>query len=258
MPDKKSCFCLKISFYILVSFIFLLSCKKEVKERTSAILAPKFKIFHCDTAGFIAENVFPYEINRFEYEINKFKKLDKESKQPENAIVFTGSSSIRKWDNLQEMFPQYKIIKRGFGGSTFPELIYYANDLIFKYKPKIVVIYEGDNDQYILTAEDIYINVCYLSNLIHQKLPKTKIIYLSAKPSPSRIRFLKSTALTNIYIEHYCQTDSLAYYVDIFDPMFDENGKIRTDIFKGDSLHLNNKGYKIWQKALLPLINRLM
>ncbi len=39
------------------------------------------------------------------------------------------------------------IINRGFGGSTFPEVIHYADRTIFKYHPKTVVIY-CENDMF--------------------------------------------------------------------------------------------------------------
>ena len=83
----------------------------------------------------------------FAEEIAAFKKQDKINMPPKNAILFVGSSSFRMWTDVQDAFPGYTIINRGFGGSALPDLIRYTNDIIVPYKPKQIVIYCGDNDQ---------------------------------------------------------------------------------------------------------------
>src|SRR5688500_7579202 len=79
-------------------------------------------------------------------EIQNFKKADKKHFPPQGCIVFTGSSTIRKWTELEETFKSYQAINRGFGGSTLPDLYRYTEDVIFPYKPRQIVIYCGDND----------------------------------------------------------------------------------------------------------------
>src|SRR6186997_156932 len=71
-------------------------------------------------------------------DIQKFKALDSAGMPPKNAIVFTGSSSFTRWTNVQERFPGYTIINRGFGGSKLPDVIRYVDDVVIKYKPKQV------------------------------------------------------------------------------------------------------------------------
>ena len=39
-------------------------------------------------------------------------------------------------------------------------------------------------------------------------------------------------------------------YADVWTPMLDSNGEVFKDIFLQDGLHLNEKGYKIWAKAI--------
>lgn len=36
--------------------------------------------------------------------------------------------------------------------------------------------------------------------------------------------------------------------------MFDKNGKIRTDIFLEDNLHMNAKGYEVWTGIIKPIL----
>jgi hypothetical protein len=79
-------------------------------------------------------------------EIQKFRQQDSISAPPAHPILFVGSSSFRMWKDVQSYFPGYTIINRGFGGSGLSNVIQYADDVIFKYNPRQIVIYCGEND----------------------------------------------------------------------------------------------------------------
>ena len=79
-------------------------------------------------------------------DIQNFKKQDSIHFPPKNAILFIGSSSFTKWTDVQDYFPGYTIINRGFGGSTLLDQIRYVNDIVFPYQPKQIIIYCGEND----------------------------------------------------------------------------------------------------------------
>ncbi|MEO5783678.1 MAG: G-D-S-L family lipolytic protein, partial [Ginsengibacter sp.] len=97
------------------------------------------------------QNVCAQQHPAFWDEIQVFKKQDSLHFSPKHAILFVGSSSFTKWTDVQNYFPGYKIINRGFGGSSLPDVIYYADDIIFRYYPKQIIIYCGEND---LAASD--------------------------------------------------------------------------------------------------------
>src|SRR4026207_285906 len=80
----------------------------------------------------------------FYNEIQVFKAADKQNPPPKDAIVFVGSSSFAMWTDVQDYFPGYKIINRGFGGSGLNDAIEYEDDIITPYHPKQVVIYSGE------------------------------------------------------------------------------------------------------------------
>ena len=50
------------------------------------------------------------------------------------------------WSNIQEYFPNKIIINTGFGGSHMSDLLFYLDDIVIKYQPDQIFIYEGDND----------------------------------------------------------------------------------------------------------------
>ena len=62
----------------------------------------------------------------WEKDIAAFEKLDRENRDPENAILFTGSSSIRLWETMAEDMKPWPTIRRGYGGAKFHDLAIYA------------------------------------------------------------------------------------------------------------------------------------
>jgi lysophospholipase L1-like esterase len=192
-------------------------------------------------------------------EIADFKKQDSVQHPPSGAILFVGSSSFRKWTNVQSCFPGYTIINRGFGGSTFPDVIRYAGEIIFPYHPKQVVIYCGDNDLAVsdsITATMVYNRFVHLYELIRSRLKNVDILYVSIKPSPSRQKLMPRMEAANDMIRNFMAKYSHAAFVDVYHPMLTPQGQPIDSLFVSDKLHMNEKGYKIWQQALLPYLDK--
>jgi lysophospholipase L1-like esterase len=198
-----------------------------------------------------------YAQRPYEEDIAAFKKQDSAKHPQKNAILFVGSSSFTKWTDVQSYFPGYPIINRGFGGSTLPDVILYVNDIIIPYHPKQVVIYCGDNDlaySDTTSARTVEQRFKQLFYLIRKGLPKATISFVSIKPSPSRARLMPKMQQANALIKSFLKTQKNTSYIDVFTPMLAANKRPRPDIFIEDSLHMNQKGYQIWQKAIKPYL----
>jgi hypothetical protein len=122
----------------------------------------------------------------WESDIRAFEAMDRKNPPPANAIVFVGASMIVRWD-LKKAFPDLVTINRGFGGSEMIDALHYADRIVIPYKPRIVVVYEGDNDTAMGTSpEQVAKNFELLADEIHAALPNTKIIDIAVKPSFAR------------------------------------------------------------------------
>ena len=201
--------------------------------------------------------VFAQEPMPFQDEIQAFKKADSIQQPPTNAILFTGSSSIRLWKDLQQAFPNRTIINRGFGGSSLPEMIYYANDIIFRYNPKQVVIYCGENDiasSDTVTSEMVNRRFQKLFSMIRERQPNVPVIFVSIKPSPSRWHLRAKMIKANSLIKNFLATKKYTAYVDVWKPMLNKAGTPQEDLFIQDKLHMNAKGYAIWKRKIEPLL----
>lgn len=204
-----------------------------------------------------SQSLHAQEYQRFYEEIQQFKKKDSTSFPPANAILFVGSSSFTKWTDVQSWFPGYPIINRGFGGSTLPDVIRYADDIIFPYHPRQVVIYCGENDfeePDSPTVDTVFGRFKKLFQLIRNKMPGENIVYVSMKPSPSRAPRMKKQEEANKMAKDFISIQRNASFVDVYHKMLNKEGKPMPAIFLDDSLHMNAKGYAIWQKAIRPYL----
>jgi lysophospholipase L1-like esterase len=193
----------------------------------------------------------------FASEIQAFKKEDSLAFPPANAILFTGSSSIRLWKNIDSSFPGYTIINRGFGGSTLPDVIRYADQVIFPYKPKQVIIYCGDNDlasSDTVTAQTVFRRFRQLFKQIRTRMPGVDIAYISIKPSPSRAHLIPKVNQANTLIKAYLQKQKRAHFINVYSAMLDRNGKPKEALFLEDRLHMRPEGYALWQRLIRPYL----
>lgn len=185
-------------------------------------------------------------------EIQAFKQQDSQQMPPRDAILFVGSSSIKLWNNLQEMFPKHTVINRGFGGSNLLDLQRYLNDIVLPYQPKQIVIYSGENDIAggNVQAPEVLERFQDVFQSIRQELPQVPVVFVSIKPSPSRLKYKPIIEEANLLIKDYLQTQPKTKYVDVYKPMLQPNGKPKPEIFTQDSLHMNQQGYQIWRKKI--------
>jgi lysophospholipase L1-like esterase len=192
---------------------------------------------------------------RFEEEIRIFEILDHFQGITEDAVLFTGSSTIRKWHTLSSDLPQVPILNRGFGGSTMKDLNYHRERIVFPYKPGKIFVYEGDNDLASGTLPEEFIKDCREFILACQaRIPETKIYFLSIKPSPARIHLLDEMQLANQMLDNLCQEFEQAVYINISVHMLDEDGMPKPFLYDADRLHLNEAGYRLLTEIIRPYL----
>ena len=193
---------------------------------------------------------------RFVNEVDNIqKKYDTLWDSAKETIVFTGSSSIRIWNNLDKLFPNHEIINTGFGGSQATDLLAYTNEFILTFNPYQIFIYIGDND---IAANKKPKKIAYTTlaiiKRIREKRRDTQIILIAAKPSINRWSLKHKYKNLNRKFKRLCKKDNLLQYADVWKPML-QGRKLKQDIFEDDGLHMNAKGYEIWSSVIKPFIN---
>lgn len=202
-----------------------------------------------------AQNEYP-DPTRFEKAIQKFEEQDKEQFPPANAIVCIGSSSMRGWhkDIAQDLSP-LTVIPRGFGGSNMNDVLHYTDRAVLAYKPRAILLYEGDNDvAQKITPQKITDTFLTFVEKVHTELPECRIYFISIKPSIKRWDIWPKMQDANDRIAQACDKDKRLTYIDVATGMIGEDGTPHPHIFKKDNLHMVRSGYEIWRDAVRPVL----
>ena len=202
---------------------------------------------------------------RWEGSIKGFEQMDAISMPEKEGIVFVGSSTIAFWITLEEDMAPLPVIRRGFGGSIINDSINFADRIIIKYLPSIVVLYAGDNDIAIENeckkdedaAKECMADFQTFVRTIHNQLPDVEICFISIKPSPSRWEIWPIMRDANRLIKEFMQKGDKLHYIDIVPCLLDNNHRPNENLYIRDKLHLNEKGYIEITKIIKPIINRV-
>lgn len=188
---------------------------------------------------------------KWEKDIAAFEAEDRATPPPTNAVLFVGSSSIRMWTNLAEMFPGKTTIRRGFGGSHLYDVNAYFDRLVLRYRPAKIVLYAGENDiSDGRSPRELFEDFKTLAVKVHTALPRTKVYYLAAKFSPSRWHYSPQVKEANALIRAYARFRSQVEFVDVAEPLLDAHGRPNGAYFGKDNLHLNDRGYALWARKI--------
>ncbi len=176
------------------------------------------------------------------------------SKEPDSRhlVVFIGSSSVKRWITLQRDFPAFHTVNLGFNGEMIAGISDQINARLTKLNPSRIVIYAGENDlwgnderEHAKTTAKVCIEYRQLVKKIHHILPKTRIVGVSIKLSPRRIKLRREIVATNKCIRGIAR-HSYFRYADVYAAMLGARGKPNKSLFSGDGLHMNGRGYEIW------------
>lgn len=187
---------------------------------------------------------------RFKADIAAFEAWDRQNSAPKNAVLFVGSSSIRLWQTA-EAFPELAVINRGFGGSHASDVVHFAPRIVLKYAPRTIVFYAGDNDIADgKTPRQVAGDFEKFVVLVREKLPMSEIVYLPIKPSLARWKLWPKAQETNELVKAYVANRGYITYLDTAAPMLGGDGQPRPEIFLDDGLHMNQRGYQLWNQLL--------
>jgi lysophospholipase L1-like esterase len=188
-------------------------------------------------------------------DIDAFVAADKAHPPAPGGVLFIGSSSIHFWSSLAADFPGIPVINRGFGGSALPDSTYYADRIVWPYKPRVIVLYAGDNDmaEGASPAQVLASFQAFVARA-RQGVPGVPVVFVSIKPSMARVALWPQMKQANDLIRDWAATQKDVRFVDIAPVMLDAQGKPRAELFRDDGLHMLPAGYALWIAALKPVL----
>ncbi len=178
---------------------------------------------------------------------------------PNVDIVFIGSSSIRKWETLEQDMSPYKVVNHGFGGSKIADSTYYYDRLIKPFSPEAIVIFSGANDINGIkgeskTGEEVFDLFKEFFEKSQSELPNVPVYYISISPTESRWAVWNDARKANELIKEYSAEKEMLTFIDTTDALLNEEGTPNAELFERDKLHLNKKGYEVWNSIIRPVV----
>ena len=201
---------------------------------------------------------YPLKSDRWENDIKFLEYKDQEQACIEDCILFIGSSSIRLWKEIESDMSPYKVVKRGYGGAHFYDLIHYTKRLVKNHKPRAIAVFvanditgKKNNSWYgdLKPIEVLQLFKFFTKEIksIHGDIP---IFAIETTPTISRWSVWDKISRTNDLIKDYTTKKENLNYITTRLDFLDDKGYPEEEYFVNDNLHLNKLGYKLWSKII--------
>ena len=215
---------------------------------------------------------------RHETWLDSHRKRESRLQQGNTDVLLIGDSITHGWSRQQELlksvFGELQVVNLGHPADKTENILWrLQNHSMEKISPRIAVILAGTNnsndDEY--TPDQIAGGVQAIIDELRKKLPHTKILLLGIFPRGSReqrieIKGGRTAAGMNPQWEKIeavnRKIDALAdgenvIYLNINREFLNENGELSVEVMP-DLLHLNEKGYTIWGRAIQPVLEKII
>jgi len=201
------------------------------------------------------------EVKAWESDIEKFEQLDISKYYPDDAIMFTGSSSIALWSTIGKDMLPYNVIQRGYGGAKLSDFVVYADRIIYPHLCQAIVIFVAnditgsENDKSPLEVSQLFRKTLYV---IRRKFTDTPVFWVSITPTPARWSVWPEIKEANDMIREICLKHRNTHYIDTEQYFLSSSGLPRTELFVEDKLHLNPDGYTLWAKIIKGELTKVL
>lgn len=189
----------------------------------------------------------------FESEVQKLEALT-DYKKLENYLLFVGSSSIRRWDNMTQQMAPYQVVKRGYGGAHFYDLIHFTERLVAPHHKARALICFVANDisgkDSDLSPTEVFRLFKFFTRQVHRLHPELPIYFIEITPTPSRWKVWDQISQVNAKVQQYAVTHSMINFISTQKKFLGSNGRPLPDLFVSDSLHLSDKAYRLWSEII--------
>lgn len=198
---------------------------------------------------------------KWEADIEQLEKLDTEEIDPEHAVLFIGSSSIRRWDSIAEDMAPWPTIRRGYGGAKLSDLAIFVERLVAPHQFDALVIFVGndisgsDVDKTPTEVLELYQTIVRIVREIRKEQP---IFFIAITPTGKRYAVWDKINQANKLIEDYCATETDLHFIATVDKYLMDDGKPNDALFVEDRLHLNQQGYRIWAALIKDSLSSIM
>lgn len=209
----------------------------------------------------IKKNQLTAEIKAWEPDIQKFEQLDKTETYSTDAVMFAGSSSIRLWTTLARDMAPYPVIQRGYGGAKLSDFAVYASRIFDPHQCRAIVIFVANDiagTKEDKTPDEVTRLCRTVIEIIRVRHPDTPVFWIATTPTPSRWIVWPEIRKANDMIKTVCESQKNTYFIPTAFAFINDTGRPAGELFRDDSLHLNDEGYAVWTNIIKKELNSVL
>jgi beta-glucosidase len=192
------------------------------------------------------------------------QKLE-EAKKGDFDLVMIGDSITHTWDSqkdFKKIFRKIRVLNLGFAGDRTQNVLWrIQNGALENVSPRLVTLMIGTNHLHNVRknhqpdeSPDILMGIQEVIKEIQARLSDSKIIVFSVFPRKNPTEYGRVKAL-NRELPKVADNRQI-FHEDINEVFLDQSGQISKNLYLRDGLHLTEKGYAAWGKALLPILKK--
>jgi lysophospholipase L1-like esterase len=190
---------------------------------------------------------------KWEKEIKKIQARDKSESDPKEAILFIGSSSIRRWDDIATDMAPFRTIQRGYGGAKYSDVAVFAKRLLSPHQYRALVIFVGNDVQgkpEDHTPDQVEALARYVVSVSKSHQPDAPVFMIEVTPTSKRYLAWPAIRKVNARLREIALSTSNTHFIATAEHYLDPEGRPRDELFVSDLLHLNEAGYDQWAKLI--------
>lgn len=185
--------------------------------------------------------------------IDDFDEQNKTEADPDNAILFIGSSSIRRWTTLASDMKPYPTIRRGYGGAKYTDMAVFVDRLVTPHQYRAVVMFVGNGvvgnkDDH--TPDQIEALARHIVAVSHKHQPGAPFFILEITPCEKRFDAWPKIRAVNARLREVALSTPDTYFIPTASHFLNADNTPRPELFVEDKLHLNEAGYHLWSTLI--------
>jgi len=193
--------------------------------------------------------------------IEAFDGLNQTETAPADAVLFIGSSSIRRWSTIAADMAPYHPIRRGYGGAKFTDMAVFAKRLISPHRYQAAVMFVGNgvvgaSDDH--TPDQIEALARHIVQVSRTHQPAAPFFLIEITPCERRFSAWRKIRAVNARLREIALSTPDTYFIPTASHYLKPDGTPRPDLFVADRLHLNESGYRLWASLIRRRLNDVL
>jgi len=200
-------------------------------------------------------------VARWEEDIRTLEALDAVEENPADAVLFIGSSSIRRWNTIATDMAPYRVIQRGYGGAKYSDLAVFAERLLHPHQYRAVVVFVANDisgTPYDHSPQQVEQWVRYIVGVSRQHQPEAPVLLIEVTPTESRFAVWPQIRRVNERLREIALTTADTYFIATAEHYLDPYDEPRSELFVADKLHLNSDGYDLWSMLIRRRLDEVL